>query len=140
ADEPTTALDVTIQAQILELMRQVKGPESGLLLITHDMGVIWEMCDRVSVMYASRIVESGRVAELFAHPRHPYARGLLQSIPSLNPDVERLPHIPGQVPSLMRLPPGCAFADRCPQVQEKCRRSRPAMRQAGGHSVACFAC
>jgi len=138
ADEPTTALDVTIQAQILELMRKIKGPESGLLLITHDMGVIWEMCARVAVMYASRIVESGQVTELFARPRHPYTRGLLQSIPSLNPDVERLPHIPGQVPSLMHLPSGCAFADRCPLVQEKCRQCRPTMRQECAHSVACF--
>ncbi len=137
ADEPTTALDVTIQAQILELMKAVKGPDSGLLLITHDMGVIWEMCDRMAVMYASRIVEAGRVAEIFAAPRHPYTRGLMASIPSLNPDVERLPHIPGQVPSLMRLPPGCAFQDRCAFATDVCRRDRPTMTEPDGHAFAC---
>ncbi len=137
ADEPTTALDVTIQAQILQLMRTVKGPRSGLLLITHDMGVIWEMCDRMAVMYASRIVETGPVAELFASPQHPYTRGLMRSIPSLNPGVERLPHIPGQVPSLQNLPPGCAFADRCPNVQELCRSQRPALTPVPNSTRSC---
>ena len=138
ADEPTTALDVTIQAQILDLMREVKGPDSGLLLITHDMGVIWEMCQKMAVMYASRIVEKGRVDELFRNPRHPYTRGLMKSIPFLNTGVSRLPFIPGQVPSLLKLPPGCAFADRCDKCTEDCRRTCPGLRDVGGHEVACI--
>ncbi len=138
ADEPTTALDVTIQAQILDLMREVKGPDSGLLLITHDMGVIWEMCQKMAVMYASRIVEKGRVDELFRNPVHPYTRGLMKSIPFMNAGVSRLPFIPGQVPSLLNLPSGCAFADRCEKCTEECRRTRPVLREAGGHEVACI--
>lgn len=138
ADEPTTALDVTIQAQILDLMRSVKGPESGLLIITHDMGVIWEMCDRMAVMYASRIVETGPVAELFAAPQHPYTRGLMNSIPSMNPGVQRLPHIPGQVPSLLNLPKGCAFAARCPKCTQHCHEARPELLPCGKSAVACF--
>ena len=138
ADEPTTALDVTIQAQILELMRQVRGDDAGLLLITHDMGVIWEMCDDMAVMYASRIVESGPVKSIFANPLHPYTQGLMRSIPSINTSAKRLEHIPGYVPSLLRLPPGCAFADRCPQCQDICRKRRPALTTQPDHrKVAC---
>ncbi len=138
ADEPTTALDVTIQAQILELMGNVRGKDSGLLLITHDMGVIWEMCDDMAVMYASRIVESGPVREIFADPLHPYTRGLMRSIPALNRDAKRLEHIPGHVPSLMKLPEGCAFADRCPHSTEICRKTRPEMKKTDdGRTVAC---
>lgn len=138
ADEPTTALDVTIQAQILELMRQVRGTEAGLLLITHDMGVIWEMCDDMAVMYASRIVETGPVKGIFAKPLHPYTQGLMHSIPSINTNAKRLEHIPGHVPSLLRLPQGCAFADRCPRCQEICRQKRPALTELPDHrKVAC---
>ncbi|MBR4221647.1 MAG: ABC transporter ATP-binding protein [Victivallales bacterium] len=137
ADEPTTALDVTIQAQILDLMREVKGPEAALLLITHDMGVIWEMCQRMAVMYASRIVEAGPVKELFAKPLHPYTQGLLRSIPSMNLGAGRLPHIPGQVPSLLHLPTGCAFAERCDKATAACRENVPPLIDRAGHSVAC---
>ncbi len=138
ADEPTTALDVTIQAQILELMREVKGGDSGLLMITHDMGVIWEMCQEMAVMYASRIVERGRVEELFRKPLHPYTQGLINSIPAMNMGVRRLPHIPGQVPSLLRLPKGCAFAERCGKASDACREAVPRLQSvAPGHDVAC---
>lgn len=138
ADEPTTALDVTIQAQILDLMREVKGPDAGLLLITHDMGVIWEMCQEMAVMYASRIVESGPVRELFDSPAHPYTRGLMKSIPSMNPGVSRLPYIKGQVPALSRLPKGCAFADRCPKCTPECREARPELVSRDNRKIACF--
>lgn len=138
ADEPTTALDVTIQAQILDLMRKIKDNNASLLLITHDMGVIWEMCDDMVVMYASRVVESGPVKEIFAHPRHPYTQGLLNSIPALAKGIGKLPHIPGQVPSLLNLPRGCAFADRCPHVTEACRNEIPKMTADGARQVACF--
>lgn len=140
ADEPTTALDVTVQAQILELMLAVKSKDASLLLITHDMGVIWETCDRVAVMYASRIVETGPRQELFEDPLHPYTQGLLRAIPGLQPAANRLPTIPGQVPSLIDLPPGCAFAARCPFAFDRCRREiPPRYPQANGRrSVACF--
>ncbi len=128
ADEPTTALDVTIQAQILELMREVRGTTSSLLLITHDMGVIWEMCERIVVMYASRVVETGPVQAIFSHPAHPYTEGLLRSIPSLAEPGKPLPSIKGQVPSLLHLPKGCAFADRCPYATPPCRESVPPLR------------
>lgn len=137
ADEPTTALDVTIQAQILELMRQIKGPDAGLLLITHDMGVIWEMCDEMAVMYASRIVEKGKVNDVFKSPAHPYTRGLMGSIPLLN-STGRLAYISGQVPSLLRLPPGCAFADRCPDCMDICRKTVPSLVEKTGRFCACW--
>jgi peptide/nickel transport system ATP-binding protein len=138
ADEPTTALDVTIQAQILDLMRSMLDEHSSLLLITHDMGVIWEMCSDMAVMYASRIVESGPVRELFAKPLHPYTSGLMQAMPSIQGSGKRLKHIPGQVPSLLRLPDGCAFADRCAQCMPQCRQNPPpSLRQVGRQWVAC---
>ena len=137
ADEPTTALDVTIQAQILDLMREIRGDKAALLLITHDMGVIWDICDRMAVMYASRIVETGSVKEIFAHPRHPYTKGLMDSIPALSTHTERLSHIPGQVPSLLNLPPGCAFADRCPYATDGCRQVLPELSGQNGHLCAC---
>ena len=137
ADEPTTALDVTIQAQILDLMRTIRGDKAALLLITHDMGVIWDICDRMAVMYASRIVETGSVKEIFAHPRHPYTKGLMDSIPALSTHTERLSHIPGQVPSLLNLPPGCAFADRCPYATDECRQALPELSGQNGHLCAC---
>ena len=138
ADEPTTALDVTIQAQILDLLKGIKAKDSSLLLITHDMGVIWEMCDEMVVMYASRVVESGPVKELFKEPRHPYTEGLLKSIPGLAGHAERLPHIPGQVPSLMHLPKGCSFADRCPYATASCREEQPELKTDGKRRLACF--
>lgn len=138
ADEPTTALDVTIQAQILDLLKGIKAKDSSLLLITHDMGVIWEMCDEMVVMYASRVVESGPVKELFKEPRHPYTEGLLKSIPGLAGHTERLPHIPGQVPSLMHLPKGCSFADRCPYATARCREEQPELKTDEKRRLACF--
>lgn len=137
ADEPTTALDVTIQAQILDLMREIRGDNAALLLITHDMGVIWEMCDRMAVMYASRIVESGPVKDIFSHPRHPYTRGLMDSIPAIAKHSSRLTHIPGQVPSLMALPKGCAFADRCPYAKDDCRSAVPELTGDNLRQCAC---
>ncbi|MCB9254923.1 MAG: ABC transporter ATP-binding protein [Bdellovibrionaceae bacterium] len=140
ADEPTTALDVTIQAQILELMTKLKT-EMGMsvILITHDMGVIAEMVDEVIVMYAGKIVERAAVGELFARPLHPYSRGLLASIPSMQKRGERLNTIPGQVPPLTQLPKGCAFQDRCPLVKPHCREKDPVLEsKSEGHWVSCF--
>ncbi|GAA4725297.1 oligopeptide/dipeptide ABC transporter ATP-binding protein [Brevibacillus fulvus] len=126
ADEPTTALDVTIQAQILELMKKV-NKESGtaLLLITHDLGVVAEMCDRVVVMYAGQIVEEADVRSLFQQPRHPYTVGLMASIPEVTSSQERLSSIPGTVPLLHEMPSGCRFAPRCAQAMEICRQQKP---------------
>ena len=126
ADEPTTALDVTIQAQILELMRDLRDRfHTGIILITHDLGIVAEMADDVSVMYAGQIVEEAPVEELFAEPKHPYTQGLLASIPVLGEVKERLAVIPGSVPSLRNLPPGCRFAGRCPYVMDICRVEMP---------------
>jgi oligopeptide/dipeptide ABC transporter ATP-binding protein len=149
ADEPTTALDVTIQAQILELLAKLKAQLGmGVVLITHDLGVVAEVCTDVAVMYAGRIVETAKVDKLFAHPRHPYTRGLLRSLPTFDkaalaapataaadslaaedkPRRARLPVIEGLVPDLLTLPPGCRFADRCPMVVAACREEEPALR------------
>jgi peptide/nickel transport system ATP-binding protein len=142
ADEPTTALDVTIQAQILDLMRALKARTgAAILLITHDLGVVAEMAQRVFVMYAGRKVEEAPVADLFARPRHPYTRGLLASIPRLGAAVarKRLAEIPGVVPSLREAIPGCVFAPRCAYATERCRREYPPLeRKADGHFVACW--
>jgi peptide/nickel transport system ATP-binding protein len=142
ADEPTTALDVTIQAQILDLMRELKARTgAAILLITHDLGVVAEMAQRVFVMYAGRKVEEAPVAELFARPRHPYTRGLLASIPRLGAAAarKRLAEIPGVVPSLREAIPGCVFAPRCAYATERCRREYPPLeRKADGHFVACW--
>lgn len=128
ADEPTTALDVTIQAQILELMKDLRDRfHTGIVLITHDLGVVAEMADNVSVMYAGKIVEEAPVEELFEAPKHPYTQGLLASIPVLGEVKERLAVIPGSVPSLRNLPPGCRFAGRCPYVMDICRTEDPAL-------------
>ena len=142
ADEPTTALDVTIQAQILDLLRNLqKDFDAGLILITHDLGVVAEMCQDVVVMYAGRIVEQGSVEDIFYHPRHPYTRGLLDSIPNVE-DADthkRLRTIPGLVPDLSKLPKGCRFADRCPRVQARCRESDPALTaHSETQSAACY--
>ena len=120
ADEPTTALDVTVQAQVLDLMRNARDAETALLLITHDMAVVRRTCSRVAVMYAGRIVESGPVEEVFAHPRHPYTAALLDAMPSRHAPGERLPAIPGTLPSPLALPPGCRFAPRCPRATAEC--------------------
>jgi peptide/nickel transport system ATP-binding protein len=145
ADEPTTALDVTIQAQILDLMRELKQKmDSAIILITHDLGVVAEMAERVVVMYAGRKVEEAPVKELFRRPRHPYTVGLLNSVPHLGAtrgraQAPRLAEIPGMVPSLREEIVGCAFAPRCPFVAERCRREAPALEpKALGHIVACF--
>ena len=144
ADEPTTALDVTIQAQILELMRELRD-ETGasIILITHDLGVVAEMAQRVVVMYAGRKVEEALVEELFARPRHPYTRGLLGSMPHLGDSVndtgKRLIEIPGMVPSLKGTLPGCLFAPRCPSASERCSREVPPLESHGaGRWVACW--
>ncbi len=156
ADEPTTALDVTIQAQILELLNKLQR-ELGMsiLLITHDLGVIAETCEDVVVMYAGRVVEKAKVGELFARPRHPYTAGLLRSVPSFTAVAERavveadapvalrsarqrLQEIPGMVPSLLELPKGCKFQDRCPKVADDCRASEPGLLGEAAHQHRCF--
>ena len=139
ADEPTTALDVTIQAQIFDLVRQLRDARTAVLLITHDMGVIWEMCDRVLVMYAGRVVEEGPVADVFARPSHPYTIGLLRSMPRAQAKGKRLISIPGQVPAPGRMPAGCRFADRCPHVFARCRTEDPALfAVTDRQTAACF--
>jgi peptide/nickel transport system ATP-binding protein len=145
ADEPTTALDVTIQAQILDLMRELKAKTgAAIVLITHDLGVVAEMAERVVVMYAGRKVEEAPVARLFARPHHPYTRGLLASVPRLGSslaggDRGRLAEIQGVVPSLREEIVGCAFAPRCGFATERCRRETPTLdAQAPGHLAACF--
>ncbi|WP_067619276.1 ABC transporter ATP-binding protein [Alicyclobacillus acidiphilus] len=126
ADEPTTALDVTIQAQILDLMRNLASEHrTSILLITHDLGVVAEMCDRVAVMYAGKIVEQGTVRQIFHNPQHPYTKGLLNSIPKITGERKRLQPIEGNVPSLRNMPQGCRFAPRCPHALDKCRVSAP---------------
>jgi peptide/nickel transport system ATP-binding protein len=140
ADEPTTALDVTIQAQILDLLRVLKR-ELGmaLLLITHDLGVVAEMCDEVAVMYAGRIVEQAPAAELFRRPRHPYTTGLLAARPRLAPKGGKLPTIPGTVPPPGARGGGCSFAERCPRALPRCRPERPALAAVGeDHVAACW--
>lgn len=139
ADEPTTALDVTIQAQILDLLRDLqKRMQLALILITHDLGVVAEMADRVAVMYAGRVVEEAGVKELFHDPKHPYTRGLMASMPGDAPG-ERLRAIQGTVPPLGQLPPGCAFAPRCPDRFEPCMSLPPGTTSfAGGRAVKCY--
>jgi oligopeptide/dipeptide ABC transporter ATP-binding protein len=140
ADEPTTALDVTIQAQILDLMLSLQR-ELGMaiILITHDLGVIAQVCDEVVVMYAGRVAEKGPVDEIFRRPTHPYTRGLLASIPRLSTARKsRLPTIEGAVPSLGEMPAGCRFQNRCPYVEQRCRDARPPLEEvASGHNVSC---
>ena len=143
ADEPTTALDVTIQAQILDLMRDLKERVgAAILLITHDLGVVAEVADRVVVMYAGRKVEEAPVRQLFAKPRHPYTRGLLGAVPKLGASLEgkldRLAEIPGIVPSLKTKIEGCVFASRCPEAEELCRQYAPGLEEkAPGRVAAC---
>ena len=140
ADEPTTALDVTIQAQILDLMRRLRA-ETGtaIILITHDLGVVAELCDDVVVMYAGQVVERAPVATLFAQPQHPYTVGLLGSIPRLDSRRDRLAAIDGTVPDMTAPPPGCRFAQRCPFVDERCRREPPPLVEVeAGHASRCW--
>jgi peptide/nickel transport system ATP-binding protein len=126
ADEPTTALDVSIQAQIISLLKNVcKKRGAAVMLITHDMGVIAETCDRVAVMYAGRIAEIGPVHQVINHPEHPYTVGLMASIPDMDTDRERLNQIDGAMPRLNAIPTGCAFNPRCPQVFDRCFKERP---------------
>jgi oligopeptide/dipeptide ABC transporter ATP-binding protein len=126
ADEPTTALDVTIQAQILELMKELRDDFGmAILIITHDLGVVAEMADRVAVMYAGRVVEEAPVRDIFRRPLHPYTEGLLRSIPRLDQERGRLHVIQGVVPSLLHMPEGCRFAPRCPYAEERCRQTEP---------------
>ena len=137
ADEPTTALDVTIQAQIMELLASLqKRLGLAILLITHDLGVVAEFCERIIVMYTGRIVEEAKVGDLFANPAHPYTRGLLKSLPSVAGDEGRLPTIKGMVPSLTALPPGCKFNPRCPDVMPICLGNEPAQMVVGPEHVA----
>ena len=140
ADEPTTALDVTIQSQILKLMKRlVREHRNAMILITHDLAVVSEMADKIMVMYCGRIVEKGTRDDIINRSRHPYTLGLLGSIPNLASRQKRLNQIPGMVPNIMHLPPGCAFAPRCDYVHEKCRTHRPELVELEpGHTAACY--
>jgi oligopeptide/dipeptide ABC transporter ATP-binding protein len=140
ADEPTTSLDVTIQAQYLRLLREIQE-ESGLALIfiTHDFGIVAKMCDRVMVMYAGRVVESGPVREIFNKPGHPYTQALLSSVPTMDERPERLYSIQGQPPALWDIPPGCRFASRCAYADDRCQQEYPPSFTIGDdHSADCW--
>jgi len=141
ADEPTSALDVTIQAQILHLMRELKEEnDSSMILITHDLGVVAELCDDVAVMYAGHIVEYGTLEEVFNHTRHPYTEGLFNSLPNIHNRVDRLRPIPGLMPDPSKLPAGCAFASRCPYATDACREQAPYVKHfSDTHLAACTA-
>ncbi len=140
ADEPTTALDVTIEAQILRLMKQLCEEEGmSVLIITHNLGVVAQICDYVYVMYAGKIMEQAETYELFDHSAHPYTQGLMASIPRIGEQREYLHIIPGQVPNLMHLPAGCAFCTRCDRADERCRQQKPELSDLGdGHAARCF--
>jgi len=139
ADEPTTALDVSIQAQIIALLQRLAREHgAAVMLVTHDMGVIAETCDRVAVMYAGRVVEIGPVQQVIHHPAHPYTRGLMGSIPTMDEDRERLAQIDGSMPRLNAIPPGCAFNPRCQEVMPRCTRERPELMDAGTTRAACW--
>ncbi len=139
ADEPTTALDVSIQAQIISLLKNVcKDRGAAVMLVTHDMGVIAETCDRVAVMYAGRVVEIGPVAEVIHRPAHPYTRGLMGAIPAMDEDRERLSQIDGAMPRLNAIPAGCAYNPRCEHVFARCREQRPELAAVAGTRAACW--
>ena len=139
ADEPTTALDVSIQAQIISLLKRLcKDHGAAVMLVTHDMGVIAETCDRVAVMYAGRIAEIGPVADVINRPTHPYTVGLMGSIPAKDEDRERLTQIDGAMPRLNAIPKGCAFNPRCPKVFDRCKSERPDLLDAGATRAACW--
>lgn len=130
ADEPTTALDVTIQSQILDLMRKLRDEQdTTIVMITHDLGVVSEVCDRVIVMYAGTVVEEGQTEKIFNEPEHPYTEGLIKSMPEIGTEQERLYAIPGQVPDPAKMPAGCKFADRCPYVMDICREVEPELKE-----------
>jgi peptide/nickel transport system ATP-binding protein len=139
ADEPTTALDVSIQAQIISLLKRLcKEHGAAVMLVTHDMGVIAETCDRVAVMYAGRIAEIGPVGDVINRPAHPYTVGLMGSIPAMDEDRERLAQIDGAMPRLTSIPKGCAFNPRCPKVFDRCKSERPELMDAGATRAACW--
>ena len=139
ADEPTTALDVSIQAQIIQLLKRIcKDRGAAVMLITHDMGVIAETCDRVAVMYAGRIAEIGPVHDVINQPAHPYTRGLMSAIPDMSVDRERLHQIDGSMPRLNAIPGGCAYNPRCPQAVPRCSAQRPDLLPAGPTRAACW--
>jgi peptide/nickel transport system ATP-binding protein len=139
ADEPTTALDVSVQAQIIAVLKSLtRRHGAAVMLITHDMGVIAETADRVAVMYAGRIAEIGKVDEVARAPLHPYARGLMAAIPTLESRARRLAQIPGAMPRLNAIPPGCAFAPRCPSMFARCEVERPPMLASGDRRAACW--
>ena len=139
ADEPTTALDVTIQAQIMELMTELKHEvNTGIIMITHDMGVVAEIADDVVVMYAGQIVEQADVKSIFKNPKHPYTQGLLASIPRVDMKSEKLYVIEGMLPSPSNLPKGCKFSARCPQAIEICHVQAPQLIEVQGNKVRCF--
>ncbi|MBP2650827.1 MAG: hypothetical protein H6Q74_1652 [Firmicutes bacterium] len=138
-DEPTTALDVTVQAQILELINDLKKKaRAAIIMVTHDLGVISEVADDVMVMYAGKVVEFATVDQIFAQPMHPYTCGLINCIPSLDKEVERLSTIPGMVPSFNEMPKGCAFAPRCSRATQRCKENMPELIDIGERKVRCF--
>jgi peptide/nickel transport system ATP-binding protein len=142
ADEPTTALDVTIQAQVLALMQELKNKRNtSMIMITHDLGIVAEVCDDVSILYAGRIVESGTVREVYKSTMHPYTEGLFNSLPVINNMQAKLKPIPGLMPDPIALPPGCPFSPRCRYVMDRCKETVPALRSLAGsaHRVACHA-
>ena len=139
ADEPTTSLDLTIQAQYLGLLKELQERHHfAMIFVTHNLGIVAKMCERVAVMYAGRIVEMGPVREIFTSPRHPYTQALLESVPRLGAKLDRLTTIEGQPPDLARLPAGCAFAARCPKVMDRCSEAPPELTVAPGHSSRCW--
>lgn len=140
ADEPTTALDVTIQAQVLAMMKELKDQlETAMIMITHDLGIVAQTCDKVAVMYAGEIIEYGTVEDLFTgEAHHPYTDGLFGSIPNLEAEEDRLHPIEGMMPDPTDLPPGCAFSPRCPKCMEKCKQAHPDLYEVGSHKIRCF--
>ena len=140
ADEPTTALDVTIQAQVLIMMRELRDRlGTAMIMITHDLGIVAQTCDKVAVMYAGEIIESGTAEEVFASgKRHPYTEGLFGSIPNLTEDTPRLKPIKGLMPDPTNLPKGCPFSPRCPFATEQCKEEKPPVFCEGEHRIACF--
>ena len=139
ADEPTTALDVTIQAQVLDLMKRLKEQyDTSMILITHDLGIVAEVCDEVIVMYAGRIVEQGTLEQVFNHTKHPYTEGLFGSLPNINDRKNMLKPIPGLMPDPTDLPEGCSFSPRCPYATERCKKQKPRLKYVGKHWVECM--
>lgn len=140
ADEPTTALDVTIQYEILKLMKELTDKRgTSILLITHDLGIVSELCDRVAVMYAGEVIETGKTLDVLSFPSHPYTQSLLYALPDLADPNQPLQAIPGEVPDLRNRPIGCAFSSRCSKVMDRCKREHPTLEaRSGGHHVACW--